>query len=114
LRDYRRRTERWCLRSVFASNALLHDRQNCIGLQKNTIGPRFFLAGFGRVRLSLAALQRRKRAGAQHSGNVVHSNLFCAIEFCNCAAVNLAAFPGAFGAFVAAVCSIRKTDNPAR
>jgi hypothetical protein len=44
----------------------------------------------------------------------VLSNLFSAIEFCDCAAVNLAAFPGAFGAFVAAVCSIRKTDNPAR
>jgi hypothetical protein len=39
----------------------------------------------------------------------VLSNLFSAIEFCDCAAVNLAAFPGAFGAFVAALCSISKT-----
>ena len=39
----------------------------------------------------------------------VLSNLFSAIEFCDYAAANLAAFPGAFGAFVAALCSISKT-----
>jgi hypothetical protein len=42
----------------------------------------------------------------------VPSNLFSAIDFCDCVAVNLAAFAGAFGGFVAAVRSIRKTDNP--
>jgi hypothetical protein len=41
----------------------------------------------------------------------VLSNLFSAVEFYERAAVILAAFPGAFGASVAALCSIRKTDD---
>jgi hypothetical protein len=107
------------LRSAFGSNGLLRDhRQNCIRLQKNTVRARFSLACLGKVRLSLGALHGHQHAPRQNSKILfdnnwlgVPSNLFSVIEFCEHVAVNLAAFSGAFGASVAAACSIRKTDD---